>query len=374
MIVKSFVSLLFTMSALLHPDEPPSPGFISTLDALGMGLTYGMAILGMIVSAGLLGRIKAMREGVAPEDLPPGRGLAFYVAENRFFKYVLHEANILEMKIGSSGADAEPADCEGGGGQKEGGTGDFACMAQLGFVSPVQTSPASLSEPSDAVKDAVASQKTQAVGDGVSSSASAIEEAALKGKAMAEEPEDKAVIMLTLDMSVDQDTNATNTTGISTQRVVTSQEVRADVINAAGGNVRHDQIEVVVVRAGCVAVELVLSGGGVDTQQSAADVAKSLEEQAAAPGRVPYNPRMQPCNTCRELQRSAAAVRLRCWTVAPAVAGACCDASFWKVTVCSQYLLARVLSCLGMPQRQPNLVRAAHVECQHRVAAAQAGS
>jgi len=96
--------LIFTISKAASPDEPPSPAFIASLDAVTAVLTYLLAALGVVVMMGMSDRVKAMKEGVAEHQLPPATGLAACVSRIGYFKYVLAEANKMEstMKISDS--------------------------------------------------------------------------------------------------------------------------------------------------------------------------------------------------------------------------------------------------------------------------------
>ena len=109
MITRSATTLIFSITRAMYPDEPLSSSFVTTLDGLTTVFTYALAALGMVVMLGMADRVKAMKDGVKEEDLPPGKGPAKYIAELGFFKYVLREANKLEssMKISDSFAEAE---------------------------------------------------------------------------------------------------------------------------------------------------------------------------------------------------------------------------------------------------------------------------
>lgn len=99
MITRSAVTLLFSITRAVYPDEPLSSSFVTTLDGLTTMFTYIFAGLGMVVMLGMAERIRAMKRGVKEEDLPPGKGPAKYIAEIRFFKYVLREANKVTLHL-----------------------------------------------------------------------------------------------------------------------------------------------------------------------------------------------------------------------------------------------------------------------------------
>ena len=97
------VSLLF-----VRQDEPLSPEFIASLDAVTAVLTYVLAALGVIVMTGMSERVKAIKDGIPEAQLPPAKGLAACVSNIGYFKYVLAEANKMEstMKISDSWTEA----------------------------------------------------------------------------------------------------------------------------------------------------------------------------------------------------------------------------------------------------------------------------
>jgi len=239
MITRSAVTLIFSITRAVYPDEPLSSSFVTTLDGLTTMFTYSFAGLGMVVMLGMAERVRAMKDGVKEEDLPPGKGPAKYIAEVKFFKYVLREANKIEssIQISDSFADAEAQtnelnDC----GRKvvnvtEHNTEDFTC------------------DTADLISRA---------------------EFAGGWETPAEWKEEVVAVVLHLDMNYED---------IAADEKNFAEEVREDVLRAAGAGVKPDQIKIKGVRSGSVLVDLEVTGGVV----SADKVAKSLMDQVGSP-------------------------------------------------------------------------------------------
>ena len=105
MLTQSIKKVIFTITKAIYAGDPEgglTPGFISLLDGASVILTYIFLGLGLIVMIGMRARVKAMREGVEYDKLPPGLGPARFIATNCVFGFILSQAVKLEKSLDES--------------------------------------------------------------------------------------------------------------------------------------------------------------------------------------------------------------------------------------------------------------------------------